>query len=199
MKGFEVVDVVDSHTTKLRLALDLNAAGRELGIPRNVCLKSNLTDRVSTGDICEVEARFYHLMGDALDAPMPKTYYADWDGHGRGRGVVLMEDLAIAPGEFGYSLDQLGVDGVAAGLESLARLHASLWDSPLLQDRGLPRSMEARRDSELLLIMYNYIEINLGRPEYREFLPTWIYETPERLAQAYDELAALEREQSGPT
>jgi hypothetical protein len=198
VKGFDVVDIVDSHTTKLRLALDLNAAGRELGIPVNVCLKSNLTDGVSTGDICEVEARFYHLLGNALDAPTPKVYYADWDGDGRGRGVVVMEDLAMAPGAFGHSLDELGVDGVAAGLESLARLHASLWDSPHLADRGLPRSMEAPRDRDLLLLMFNYIEINLGRAEYREFLPEWIYEDPERLARAYDELAALELEEPGP-
>jgi hypothetical protein len=194
----EVVEVVDSHTTKLRVAIDWNDRGRALGLPRHVCLKSNLTAGVSTGDICEVEARCYHLLEGTEGVPMPEVYYADWDGDGGGRGLVLLEDLARSPGRFGNSHDHLGVDAVAAGLESLARIHAALWDRPRLRDARLPRSMDTPRDTELLLLMYNYIEINLGQPDYREMLPEWIYQTPERLSHAYDELAAFEREQQGP-
>ena len=37
----QVVDCINSHTTKLRVALDLNDAGKAAGIPANVCLKAN--------------------------------------------------------------------------------------------------------------------------------------------------------------
>src|SRR3546814_6649992 len=37
VKGFEQTGLKNSHTTKLRLRLDLNDAGREAGIPELVC------------------------------------------------------------------------------------------------------------------------------------------------------------------
>jgi hypothetical protein len=197
--GFEVVDVKNSHTTKLSLALDLNEAGRAAGIPHDVCLKSNWSLGVGTGDICEREARFYHLMADDLDAPLPRSYYADWDGDGGGRGIVVMENLAVAPGAFGHSTDRLGVDGVARGLESLAILHGALWRSPRLdQLHWLPDSMDTPVDTEQVILFHNYITYNLDQPSYRAVVPEWVYETPELLNHILDELSAYEREQAGP-
>ncbi len=196
---FEVVEVKNSHTTKLRLALDLNEVGHAVGIPARVCLKSNWSDGVPTGDICEREARFYHLMGNALGVPLPRTYYADWDGDGGGRGIVVMEDLAAAPGDFGASGDHLGVDGVAKALESLAILHGVLWDSPQLDDeRWLPRSMDDPVDTEQVIQLYNYLVFNMEDPAYRAVVPDWVYENPERLNHVLDELSAFERELDGP-
>ena len=73
VNGFEVLEVLSTHTTKLRLELDLNEIGRAAGVAERVCLKSNWSEGIKTGDICEREARFYHLMGNELDAPVPKT------------------------------------------------------------------------------------------------------------------------------
>src|SRR3546814_9848263 len=39
--GFEQTGLKNSHTTKLRLRLDLNAAGREAGLPELVCLTAH--------------------------------------------------------------------------------------------------------------------------------------------------------------
>src|SRR5690606_31013078 len=102
---FEITDIRNSHTTKLRLALTLNEVGQAAGIPSRVCLKSNWSDGFESGEICELEARFYFLMRDQLQAPVPKAYYADWDADGGGRGIVVMEDLGSAPGAFGNSRD----------------------------------------------------------------------------------------------
>src|SRR5690606_29807099 len=44
VNDFEQVEVRNGHTTKLRLALDLNEVGQAAGIPRNVCLKSNWSE-----------------------------------------------------------------------------------------------------------------------------------------------------------
>ena len=120
------IDVRNGHTTKVRLRLDLNEAGREAGIPAAVCLKSNWSEGFDSGDICELEARFYFHIANQLSVPAPKAYYADWDADGSGQGLVVMEDLAVAPGEFGNSADHLGVDGVAKGLFGLAS--GSSWD-----------------------------------------------------------------------
>lgn len=195
----EPLDIKNSHTTKLRLSLELNEVGRAAGIPSHVCLKSNWSEGFESGDICELEARFYYFMRDHVSAPVVRSYYADWDGDGGGRGVVVMEDLGSTPGEFGNSSHHLGVDGVASGLESLAVLHGALWNSPLLdQQPWLRRSMDTPVDTDQLLRMYNYIRLNLPKPEYQAVLPRWIYETPELFSHAYDELAAFEREQTAP-
>lgn len=195
----QVVELKNSHTTKLRVAIDFNDVGIAAGLPRRLCLKSNWSDGFESGDICELEARFYHLMRDQVQAPVTRSYFADWDDDGGGRGIVVMEDLGSADGQFGNSTHHLGVDGVAAGLQSLAVLHGALWDSPLLREQTwLPTSMDTPVDTEQVLRMYNYIALNLAKPAYQAFLPRWILETPERFAHAFDELADFARTQPGP-
>lgn len=184
VNGFEQVEIRNGHTTKLRVALDLNEAGRAAGIPRNICLKSNWSEGFESGEICELEARFYHYMRGRPDIPVPDSYFSDWDGDGGGRGVVMMEDLALAPGEFGHSTHQLGVDGVAKGLESLAKLHAALWGSAeLAAQRWLPQSMDHPVDHDQLKRMWDYIRLNLRNPDYRAVFPRWLYDTPELRAR----------------
>jgi len=197
VQKFVVVELKNSHTTKLRIDWHLNNAPDEL--PCQVCLKSNWSEGFESGEICELEARFYHLMRNEVSAPLPKVYYADWDGDGGGRGIVIMEDLGLTAGHFGNSQDHIGVDGVAAGLESLATLHGALWDSERLHEqRWLHRSMDTPVDTDQLLRMYNYLKLNTSKPKYKAILPQWIYDTPELFAQAFDELAAQEREYIGP-
>lgn len=199
VRGMQEVEVKNSHTTKLRLVLDLGEVGRAAGIPAQVCLKSNWSIGFESGDICELEARFYHLMRDRLQVPVTRSYYADWDGDGGGRGIVVMEDLGAADGQFGHSTHHLGVDGVARGLESLAMLHGALWDSPVLRAQTwLPTSMDTPVDTDQVLRMYNYIALNLAKPSYQALLPRWIYDQTELFAQAFDELAAFAREAPGP-
>ena len=199
VQAMEAIGLKNSHTTKLRLAWTLNDAGRAAGLPGQVCLKANWSEGFESGEICELEARFYHFMQGRLNAPIPRTFYADWDGDGGGRGVVIMEDLGSAPGAFGNSADHLGVDGVAKGLESLAVLHGALWGSPVLDEQAwLPTSMDTPVDTDQLLQMYNYVALNLPKPAYRAFLPQWIYDTPELFSFAYDELTAFEMAQTTP-
>jgi hypothetical protein len=199
VNDFETLSVESTHTTKLRLRLALNEVGRAAGLPDQVCLKSNWSEGIKTGDICEREARFYHLAGDEPAVPLPRSYYADWDGDGGGRGIVVMEDLEAAGGRFGNASDHLGVDGVAGGLESLASLHGTFWGNPKLDDdRGFPRSMATPVDTEQVIRLFNYLALNLEDPAYQAVLPAWAYETPEQLNFLLDELSAYEQEWRGP-
>ena len=196
----EVVECKNSHTTKLRLRLDVNDVGRVAGIPEHVCLKTNLSG-LRTGPICEREARFYDLGITGL--PVPRAWYADWDldtrGNGSGNGLVLMEDLALSPGAFGASDDHLGIDGVAAGLESLARIHGALWGDPLLDASGwLAPSMGTENDSEQVIQFWHYIWFNLTDPEYEAVVPAWVYDDPGLMNHALDELSAYELGLTGP-
>src|SRR5690606_41995009 len=59
-------------------------------------------------------------------------------------------------------------------------------------------SMNHAVDSAHLWWMYNYIRLNLRKPEYQAILPKWMYETPELFGHAVDELSAFELEQQTP-
>jgi hypothetical protein len=195
---FDQIELKNSHTTKLRVRLDLNDVGVAAGIPEHVCLKANWSG-LRTGLICEREARFYHLISGGLDCPVPAAYYADWDADGRGNGLVVMEDLGVSPGEFGASDDHLGVDGVAAGLDSLARVHGALWGDPRLDAfEWLAPSMGTDNDTEQVIQFWHYIQFNLTDPEYEAVVPAWVYDTPEVMNQVLDELSAYALDRPGP-
>jgi len=199
VRAMETVDVRNGHTTKLRLRLQLNDAGRAAGLPESVCLKSNWSEGFESGDICELEARFYHHVANQPGVPAARAFYADWDADGSGQGVVVMEDLALTGGRFGHSTDHLGVEGIALALESLARLHGVWWDSPRLRELAwLPISMQTYIDTEQLRMMWAYVEANLPKPSYQAILPAWMRNDPQRLVRCFDALARHEQRQPPP-
>lgn len=198
VRALDIVEIKNSHTTKARVKVDLNDVGRKAGIPAELCLKANWSDGIETGDITQTEARFFHMAAGDLDFTLPHTYYADWDPGPSGRGIVVMEDLGTSAGSFGASTDHIGVDGVAAGLESLAKIHASKWGTPANEGTWPQRSMECQRDADMLVLLYGYLELNMAKPDFRSVLPDWLYEQPILLSNAYDELAARELERDGP-
>jgi hypothetical protein len=196
VRDMKAIDVRNGHTTKVRLQLDLNEMGQQAGIPNRVCLKSNWSEGFDSGDICELEARFYFHIANQLSVPAPKAYYADWDADGSGQGLVVMEDLVADGGRFGHSTDHLGVEGVARALETLARLHGAWWDSPKLSEQEwLPTSMRTYIDNEQLRMMWAYVEANLPKPEYQAILPRWMIDDPQRLVRLFDALALHEQGQ----
>jgi hypothetical protein len=198
VENMRVVKIINTHTTKMRLALDFNRVGRDAGIPRQVCLKCNWSGDFHNVDITELEARFYHYIRDSLHIPAPECYYADWDPED-GQGIVVMEDLELKGGEFGQSLQHTGVDGVARALQGLARLHGAWWGSPKLDAQAwLPGSMQTPVDSDQLKIMWKYVQINMANPAFRKVISPWVLDDPQRFVRAYEALVRFERSQSGP-
>ena len=72
------------------------------------------------------------------------------------------------------------------------------WGKKVEDQSWLPRSMTTPTDTEQVVRIYNYMALNLEDPLYQEVLPSWAYETPEKLTQLLDELSAYEQEQTGP-
>jgi hypothetical protein len=198
IENMEVVKLINTHTTKMRLALDFNQVGRDAGIPRQVCLKANWSGNFRNVDITALEARFYHFVRDSLKVPVPECYYADWDP-ADGEGIVVMEDLELRGGQFGQSLQHTGVDGVARALEGLARLHGAWWASPKLDRQPwLPISMRTPVDSDQLEIMWEYAMTNMADPAFRKVISPWVLDDPQRFARAFKALGDFERSQTGP-
>jgi hypothetical protein len=90
---FEIVDVNHGTSTKIRLRLLLDEAGRRAGIPSLVILKGGFEPHsFALPFMHENEARFYRDVQPALALPTPACYFADFDSE-TGQGIVIMEDL----------------------------------------------------------------------------------------------------------
>lgn len=199
--GLAVVQLFDSHTTKMRVIVDWNAAGKAAGLPAALCLKSNWSGAFNDVDICALEARFYHHLSRALKVPTATCYYADWDDDGRGQGFVVLEDLIARGGKFGHSTQHAGVDGVASALDGLAKLHGSLWDSPRISQGCAPwlqTSMRTPVDHDQVRIMWHWICENLKDANFRAIAPKHYLDDPRRVERAFDRLVDFERAFEAP-
>jgi hypothetical protein len=198
VERMDVVQLFDSHTTKIRLAVQFNARGQAAGLPEHLCLKANWGGQFQDVDIHAVEARFYYYLADKLKVPTARCYYADWDP-GVGQGLIVLEDLVDRGGKFGHSTQHAGVDGVATALSGLARLHGSLWNSPVLnQHPWLQTSMETAVDFDQVRIMWHWIEENLKDPKFRAIAPKHYLDEPRRVERAFDRLVEIERAFAAP-
>lgn len=199
VESMQTIEVRNGHTTKLRLQLAFNEVGKQAKIPEQLCIKANWSEGFDSGDICELEARFYYYIRENLNIPAPACYYTDWDGDGSGQGMVVMEDLAIDGGVFGHSTQHIGVDAVAHALEGLAQLHGAWWGSDKLQRYDwLQTSMQTTVDCEQLRQLWSFSQLNIAKPEYQRILPAWLLEDEQRLERAFDKLVAYEQAQTGP-
>jgi hypothetical protein len=193
VESMELIQLFDSHTTKMRVAVTVNETGRAAGLPERLCLKSNWSGLFQNVDICALEARFYHHLATRISVPTARCYYADWDADDSGQGLIVLEDLNARGGQFGHSTQHAGVDSVARALTGLAGMHTSLWDSPLLaQQKWLQTSMHTPVDYDQVRIMWHWIEENLKDPNFRAIAPSHYLADPRRVERALDRLVEFE-------
>lgn len=201
VEGMEVVQLFDSHTTKMRIRVRLNEIGRAAGIPENLCLKSNWSGMFGEVDICAIEALFYETLAPHLQVPTATCFYADWDNDGSGQGLVVLEDLIDRGGFFGHSTQHAGIESVATALKGLAKLHGSLWNSDRISEASAPwlqTSMRTPVDHDQIKIMWHWVGENLKDPKFRAIAPRHYLDDPQRVVRAYAALVEYERAFQAP-
>lgn len=199
--SMETVELLNSHTTKWRIKVDWNGAGKAAGLPEHLCIKANWSGMFSNVDIHALEARFYHYMAHEMKVPTAKCYYADWDDDGSAHGVVILEDLKQRGGKFGHSTQNNSVDLIAENLDGLARLHGSLWDSDKISVSNAPwlqTQMDTPIDSDQVRIMWTWLQENLKDPNFCAIAPRHYVNDPRSLERAYDRLGEIERSLNDP-
>lgn len=202
VRDLHVTGVVHGTTTKVRLGLDLNLAGRAAGVPEHVCVKINWEPHAEFTLLSAMyanEGRFYRFMREQLPLPAPAGYFGDYDDV-TGQGIIVMEDLVEAQAAFGGNHRPLAIDEVAAGLEGLALLHATWWASPVLD--GFPWLQTAMSPGTLDVQMHTlqverYVQMN-QRPERAAVLAPWILDDPDRVGRALEAVCAHEMALQGP-
>lgn len=138
VRGVEIVDMVRGTTTKIRLRLDLDEAGRAAGLPEIMILKGGFeahSRAVGMDQMFEREARAYRDVFPVMHLPHPECYFADFDAE-RKQGIILMEDLHARGVTFCTVLKPQTHDEIARRLRVLARFHAQSWASTDLAPGG---------------------------------------------------------------
>jgi hypothetical protein len=198
---FEILRVLDSHTTKVVVKVAWNDVGVQNGLPDELVIKTNWSGDFDNVDICALEARFYHFLADKSSIATAKCYYADWDDSGSGEGIIVLENLDKLGGHFAHSLDEHTLDSLEKAVRDCARFHGALWNSPLIQPEAapwLPTSMDVPVDYDQLRIMWRWLPTNLADPNFRAVAPKHFLDDPTRLIVAFDNLATYERAFASP-
>lgn len=125
--GVEVVDA--DHGTAVRARLEVTGPP---GTPAQVFAKLTPTRPVerlfnTAMRLGRNEVEVYRRVGAELGEVAPAVYGA---ASGRTRSVVLMEDLALRGARFGDVAGSCTPDEARAVARTLARFHATFWESP---------------------------------------------------------------------
>lgn len=137
-QGVEIVDMVRGTTTKIRLRLKLDAAGKAAGLPDVMILKGGFevhSQTIGQDQMFQREVQAYRDVFPAMHLPHPACYFADYDDT-RKQGIILMEDLVLAGVEFTSVLRPQTYEQISRRLTVLAQFHAKSWASSDLHPGG---------------------------------------------------------------
>jgi Ecdysteroid kinase-like family len=139
------VNVVKAHeygdgdvSTSARASLRLDYVGDLAdSLPRDVVVKLSFDSRDSSKDVwfCQLhglfnnEVNFYNRIRPMLNIEAPRSLGGLFDPDTR-QYVLIMEDVSKRGATFPTMMDDVTVGQVQTILDTLARLHAQLWNSP---------------------------------------------------------------------
>ncbi len=97
--------------------------------------KANAASRAASrlGRCYEIETSFYTQICSAVDARIPDCYHVEYSAH-EDEFLLLLEDLA--PAKQGNQLAGCSADDATLAVTEMAKLHGSLWKSPLITNNS---------------------------------------------------------------
>lgn len=185
-----------------RVEVEMNQAGRDAGLPTQLCIKGNWHGNQRSNPVNINEAMFYRFFASEMQWPVPQCFFIDWDDDAEGQqSVIIMEDLSASGGEFCTSARAISVDEMAKSLEGLALIHGTSWNHPQLeQQTWLQPSMgkDTATDDYWSMIpeyMHRFHEL----PERVAIFPRFMKGDPyNRLRSAWLQMCAYEQAYKGP-
>lgn len=128
--------VILGSATKIRLRLDYEKNGGHADLPQTMWIKIGLE---SFQHAVEATVGIYNTETVAYGEVLPRYPINTPDCYFHAvqtdppQGVLLLEDLVARKVKFNSALRPLSIPQVAAGLDTLASLHAQSWDDPQLK------------------------------------------------------------------
>lgn len=136
VENARIVDINNGTCTKIRVALEMDAAGKAAGIPERVILKGGFEPHSRQMDYMHKQE--VHAYADVFPvSPLrsPACHFAGFDADTK-QGIVIMDDLVARGVEFLHPQRPQRPEQVAKRLTSLARHHAMSWDKPDIRPGG---------------------------------------------------------------
>lgn len=188
----------EMHTTssKARLRLSYNEAGRRAGLPASMYIKGGFNRRVlkRIWSALAIEVRFFIEAAPEMDVNIPRCHFARIDEESR-QAIVLLEDLSARSVSFGVLTDPISPDRVAAMLELMAKYHGHWWGDPRLpryaswkEPMHLYMKWQLRRDwweKVLEMPQGELMPPGLRDPDLLERAIDTLWEMNERLPQTF--------------
>lgn len=139
--GYEVSGRDEGTSSRARLRVRYNDAGRDAGLPTALFTKSGATFKTrlvsAAAGLSKIESQFYALVRPTLAIEAPPTRYSAYDPV-TNRQLLLMDDVTATVGAtFGDVLTRnLTRDQAEKVVDTLAALHAKFWGAPLQRMYG---------------------------------------------------------------
>jgi hypothetical protein len=134
--SMEQLQILHGGATKIRYKLQYGA-NKSAGLPEILWLKIGFephheyVETIMRAYTAEVQA--YNKIVPNYDVHTPKPYFAHTQ-ESPPQAAIILEDLTLRGVTFNVALKPITVDTAAAGLETLARLHAKSWGDPRLDN-----------------------------------------------------------------
>jgi hypothetical protein len=133
VEQFSITGRTDGTSSRRRMSVVYNRAGRDAGLPEHLFIKSTptLLTRLVCGmnDLLVSEANFYNRLRPDLDIETPNGYAAAYDTTGC-RSLFLLEDIGLTRGAtFGGPTDRYVDRSMAENMiDVMAAYHARYWE-----------------------------------------------------------------------
>jgi hypothetical protein len=127
LRDSEILDVNNGTCTKVRVRLDVDDAGKTVGIPERVIVKGGF--EAHSRMMPYMHKQEVHAYADVLPhTPLrfPACYFAGFD-EAEAQGIIIMDDLVARGVEFLHPQKPQAPEQVAKRLTMLARHHAMTW------------------------------------------------------------------------
>lgn len=152
-----IADVICGTSTKVRMRVEYDAAGRAAGLPPTLIVKGGFeAHSQSMQPMYLTEMRFYRDIQPWVPIPSPRCYFAGTDPDSA-QSVIIMEDLAARGVTFLQGQKPQTAADVGRRLEVMARYHAATWNSPEFAPGGRLDWVLGRHEGWSLIYIDRYL------------------------------------------
>jgi hypothetical protein len=153
-----VIDVMAGTSTKIRVGLEYNDAGRRHALPPTLIVKGGFEAHSPAMQPMYLnEMRFYRDVQPHVSIHSPRCFYAATDPSSH-QSIVIMEDLRARGVSFCNPLEPQSFAEVARRLEAMARYHAETWNSREFQAGGRFDWIGGRHEQWSVVYQDRYLE-----------------------------------------
>lgn len=178
--GYEVSGRDEGTSSRARLSIRYNDAGREAGLPAALFTKSGPSFKTrlvsAAAGLSKIESNFYALVRPTLKINAPPTRYSAYDPVSNRQLLIVDDMVATAGATFGTILTRKLTRVQAESIvDTLAALHTKFWMAPLQRMYGSWLWTSYEFQATLNIYIGAFARIASGFQRGREVIPARLY------------------------